>query len=440
MSPTLKSRSIQKRLAAPERKKRVTPRQRRPERVPTMVLPARLGGEAEVTIERIVPGGFGLGYGGGRTLFVSQAAPGDRLRVRVDRERGRAAYASIVEILQPGPDRIPVGHPILARCGADFQQLRYDAQLTAKQGMIADCLRRIGGIEQTEPVPIHASPREWAYRARAEWSYDANGEVLGYREAGTQRVVDLEFDPLVTPELASVYAELRQRLHAGTIPVTATEIRVAAGNGGVSIVPTFDASPPLEVETRVGPESYRYDADAFFQANHFVLDALMDEALRFAPDPATASDAERRLAIDLYCGVGLFTLPLARRFTRVIGIESHERAAEFAARNASAAGLDNVRIDVAQVESWLETAYKSHGRVPFLLLDPPRTGVPPRALHGITRLRPARVTYVSCDPATLARDLKALLATGYEMAGITAIDMFPQTHHVEIVAHLQRVA
>jgi 23S rRNA (uracil1939-C5)-methyltransferase len=345
-----------------------------------------------------------------------------------------------MEIVQAGPDRVPVTDPILARCGADFQHLRYDAQLAAKQGMIADCLRRIGGIETGEPVPIHASPRVWGYRSRAEWAYDPNGEVLGYREAGTQRVVDLEVDPLVVPALADTYSELRTRLHAGAIPVTATEIRAAAADDGVSIVPTFDASQPLEVETRVGGEVYRYDADAFFQANHFVLEALVKEALRFTPDSVTGSDADRRLAIDLYCGVGLFTLPLARRFARVIGVESHHEAAEFAARNATASGLGNVRIEIAGVEQWLQTAYRSHGRVPFLLLDPPRTGVPSRALHGIDRLRPARVAYVSCDPATLARDLKALLATGFELVDIAAFDMFPQTHHVEIVAHLQRMA
>lgn len=421
-------------------KRRPAPRMQRSERAPDVVLPAAIGDETETTIERIVPGGLGLGYGGGRTLFVSHAAPGDRLRVRVNRERGRVAYASIVEILQPGPDRVPVTSQVLARCGADFQQLRYEAQLAAKQGMIADCLRRIGGIEMAEPVPIQASPRQWAYRSRAEWSYDANGEVLGYREAGSQRVVDLEVDPLVVPELAESYADLRQRLHAGAIPATATEIRAAAGIDGVSISPTFDGSPVLEVESRAGSERYRYDADVFFQANPFVLEKLVEEALRFAPDDTTGSEAERRLAIDLYCGVGLFTLPLARRFQRVIGIESHERAAEFAARNAADSRLDNVKIDVASVEQWLETAFKSHGRAPFLLLDPPRTGVPTRALAGIARLRPSRVTYVSCDPATLARDLKVLLATDYKLAGITAIDMFPQTHHVELVAHLQRGA
>src|SRR5918993_3379401 len=129
----------------PEKRQRMAPRQGRPERITPVVLPARPGDETETAIERIVPGGFGLGFGGGRTLFVSRAAPGDRLRVRIDREHGRVAHASIVDILEAGPDRVPEAHPLLSRCGADFQHLRYDAQLAAKSGIIADSLRRIGG-------------------------------------------------------------------------------------------------------------------------------------------------------------------------------------------------------------------------------------------------------------------------------------------------------
>src|SRR5215212_10263038 len=157
------------RQTKPERRQRMTPRRSRPERSAPVVLPARPGDETETVIELIVPGGFGLGFGGGRTLFVSRAAPGDRLRVRVDREHGRVAHASIVDILEPGPDRVPEAHPLLSHCGADFQHLRYDAQLTAKSGMISDSLRRIGGIDLTDPVQVGPSPVVWEYRSRAEW-------------------------------------------------------------------------------------------------------------------------------------------------------------------------------------------------------------------------------------------------------------------------------
>jgi 23S rRNA (uracil1939-C5)-methyltransferase len=404
-----------------------------------MVLPARLGGEAEVTIERIVPGGFGLGYGGGRTLFVSRAAPGDRLRVRIDREHGKVAHASVVEILEPGADRVAERHPLLSRCGADFQHLTYKAQLAAKAEMIGDSLRRIGGIALAEPVPVMPSPEVWGYRARAEWRHDPAFPALGYVESGTHRVVDLPEDPFVLLPLAERYQQLRERLQAGRLPEWATELRAVAGDDGISFAPPLDLPQPLPVHATVAGERYEYDADCFFQVNPFVLDELIAEALRFAPEPGETDSPAARLAIDLYCGVGLFTVPLGRRFRQVIGVEGQPRAAEFAARNLAAAGLKNVTIQTASVERWLEGAYRSHGRAPFVLLDPPRSGLPTLGLRALPRLRASRIAYVSCDPATLARDLKGLLASGYELVSVAAFDMFPQTHHVEMVAHLQRI-
>ena len=414
----------------------MTARAKRAERVPAIVLPAGLGDETETIIERIVPGGFGLGFGGGRTLFVARAAPGDRLRVRIDREHGRVAHASIVEILEPGPDRVDEAYPLLSRCGADFQHLRYEAQLEAKRGMIADSLRRIGGIALPEPLPVTTSPLEWGYRARAAWRHDPVQPALGYHEAGTHRVVDLPQDPFVVPALAARFEELRERLMAGRLPEWATELRAAAGDDGVSLAPPLDLPQPVPVHATVAGERYEYDADCFFQANPAVLEPLIAEALRFAPEPA-APAAASRLAIDFYCGVGLFTVPLARRFAQVIGVEAQPRAAEFAVRNVAAAGLSNAQIRIASVERWLDGAHRSHGRAPFVLLDPPRAGLPAHGLRVLPRLRAARIAYISCDPATLARDLKGLLASGYALVAMAAFDMFPQTHHVEIVAHLE---
>ena len=390
-------------------------RQARPQRIVPESLPVRAGSEVETVVERIVPGGFGLGHGGGRTLFVPRSAPGDRLRVRIEREHGRVGHAAIVEILEPGPDRVAEPYPLLSLCGADFQHLTYDAQLAAKRDMIADSLRRIGGIELPESFAVAASPAVWGYRSRVEWRHDPSLMALGYLAAGSQRVVDLPEDPFVVPALAERFQELRQRLHEGRLPEWATELRAAAGEDGISFAPPLELPQPLPVHATVAGERYEYDADCFFQVNPFVLESLTTEALRYAPEPG-APAAASRLAVDLYCGVGLFTIPLARRFARVIGVEGQPRAAEFALRNAAAANLTNVRIETASIERWLEGAYRSHGKTPFVLLDPPRAGLPPSGLRALPRMRPAHITYVSCDPSTLARDLKALLASGYAAA------------------------
>lgn len=402
------------------------------------VLPARPGDITETTIERIVPGGLGLGYGGGRTLFVSQAAAGDVLKVRVDRDQGRVAHASIIEVIKPGPDRISPPFPRLADCGADFQHLSYDAQLATKQAIIADCMRRIAGIDLLETVPIVPSPEQWHYRVRAEWRHDPKAEVLGYLRHGSHDVVDILDDPFVLPPLQAVYTDLRTRLVEGTLPESAVEIRGAAGDSGVSLAPSLDGQAPERITLDVAGETYAFDADCFFQVNLGVLDLLVDEALKFAPQPGDVLSPATRKAIDLYCGVGLFTVPLARRFEQVVGVEAQPRAAEFAAQNAIDAGVDNVRIETLPVERWLENAYRTHGRVPFVLLDPPRTGLPAPALRGLLRMRPQRISYVSCDPATLARDIKTFLGSGFELLDLAAVDMFPQTHHVETVAHLER--
>lgn len=415
------------------------PPRRKTSRSTPQVLPARPGDITETTIERIVPGGLGLGYGGGRTLFVSRAAVGDVLKVRVDRDQGRVAHASIVEVITPGPDRIDPPFPRLADCGADFQHLTYEAQLATKQAIIADCMRRIAHIELLDAVPIVPSPEQWHYRLRAEWRYDPRAEVLGYLRHGTHDVVDISTDPLVVPALNEVYLGLRERLSAGNLPDGATEIRGAAGDDGVSVAPSLDGHAPETVTLNVAGETYAFDADCFFQVNLGVLDLLVDEALKYAPLPGDVLSPATRKAIDLYGGVGLFTLPLARRFEQVIGVEAQPRAAEFAGQNAAEAGLSNVRIETAPVERWLESAYRTHGRVPFVLLDPPRTGLQVPAMRGLLRLRAQRIAYVSCDPATLARDIKLLLESGYELVDLTAVDMFPQTHHVETIAHLERV-
>lgn len=415
------------------------PPRRKPAKSIPQVLPARPGDITEVAIERIVPGGLGLGYGGGRTLFVSQAAVGDVLKVRVDRDQGRVAHASIVEVIKPGPDRIEPPYPRLADCGADFQHLNYGAQLAAKQAIIADCMRRIAGIELLETVPIVPSPEHWHYRVRAEWRHDPRAEVLGYLRHGSHDVVDIVDDPFVVPALQALYSELRTHLTDGTLSDWAVEIRGAAGDDGVSLVPPLHGEAPERVTLDVAGETYAFDADCFFQVNLGVLDLLVDEALKFAPLPGDLLSPATRKAIDLYCGVGLFTLPLARRFEQVIGVEAQPRAADFAMQNAIKAGLDNIRVEALPVERWLDNAYRTHGRVPFVLLDPPRTGLPAPALRGLLRMRPQRIAYVSCDPATLARDVKTLLGSGFELVDLMAVDMFPQTHHVETVAHLERV-
>lgn len=380
----------------------------------------------EVEIERLLPGGVGLAHAAGLTLFVSLAAPGDVLRVRADRVQGTVGFASIVEILKASPVRIEPPCPYFGRCGGcDFQQLTYEAQLQAKVEMIRDCLHRIAKLETPDEIRITPSANQWHYRARANWQVDSPAKLLGYFERGSNRVCGVEYCGVLVPQLEETLEKIRKEISAKNVRHPKS-IDGVVGDEGISVAPAIAGFSARTVSRRIGNETYSFSADTFFQVNHELLEPLMAEAI---------GDATGQAAIDLYCGVGLFTLPLARRFARVTGVEAHPRAVEFARRNVERAKLENVEIANLGVGDWVKHS-RSFEVLDFLLLDPPRVGCENAVIAGILAMRPRRIAYVSCDPATLARDLKKIIADDYSLDSIAAFDMFPQTHHVETVARL----
>ena len=390
----------------------------------------KIGTTLEVEIERILPGGMGLAHAEDMTVLVALAAPGDRALVRLEQRRGRVLFASIIEIKRASPVRIDPPFPYFGRCGGcDFQQLTYHAQLEAKIEIVRDCLRRIARIEPPNEVSIIGSPATWRYRSRAEWQRER--EKFGYFERGSHRICDVVQCPVITDPLQDALTTLREK--RDSLPDDVREFQAVAGdNGEVALAPhAYIGKNTREVARVVNGEHYRFDAECFFQINHTLLSSLVGEAVK---------DAAGQSAIDLYCGVGLFTLPLARKFERVIGVESNRAATRYARLNLSNAGLTNWQIETAQVGEWLTKNKDELTPVDLLLLDPPRAGAETETVRAILELRPSRIVYVSCDPATLARDLKSLVADGgtYTLDSLTALDMFPQTHHVETIAKLSK--
>ena len=393
----------------------------------------------EVVVERVLPGGLGLAHFDGRTIFVSLSAPGDRLRVQIERVKGNVAFAAINEILEPSSVRIEPPCPYFGRCGGcDFQQMNYASQLDAKAEMIRDCLRRIGGIENVPEFSLTPAPNEWHYRSRAQWQYDAVQRRLGYFESGSRNVCDVAECAVLAPELQSTLTSLREQMEQGALPDDARDFRAVVGDTGVSISnsvrnPTVregaSNQTPVDISRTIAGETYRLNAESFFQTNADLLPQLIEAALH---------DAQGERALELYCGVGLLTIPLARKFTSVVGVESDSAAVKFAQSSLGLAGLSNTKIAREDVGTWLASNEQNlrSGAPDFLLLDPPRTGAESRVIAGILGFKPKRICYVSCDPATLARDLKKLIAGGYSLDSIVAFDMFPQTHHVETVVHL----
>lgn len=383
--------------------------------------------ELVVDIERLLPGGLGLAHEEGKTIFVSLAAPGDRLRVTIDREQGNVWFASIKEIVTPSPVRIEPPCPYFGRCGGcDFQQLTYEAQLVAKGEIIRDCLRRIAGLESVPNFKVQPT-QEWRYRGRAVWQLDQEQKTLGYYERGSRRVCDVVDCAVLAPELQQALERIR--LTPWHLMPDLKHLQAVSGDNGVSVAPQVAEFQTKELRLRVGEEVYAFNAEAFFQINQTLLGSLITFALQ-----GTGGES----ALDLYCGVGLFTLPLARGFKKVVGVESNPIATRFARRNLKDAKLENARIVTETVAEWIKTATFADARCDFVLLDPPRAGAESAVIRGILKLAPRQISYVSCDPATLGRDLKKLIAGGYQIDSLVAFDMFPQTHHVETVVRLKR--
>jgi 23S rRNA (uracil1939-C5)-methyltransferase len=384
----------------------------------------------ELEIERILPGGVGLAHADNKTFFVALAATGDRVRVRVDRAQGNISFASIVEVLSPSPQRVEPPCPYFGRCGGcDFQQLNYEAQLKAKSDIIRDCLHRITKLERVPEIKVTASPQQWRYRGRATWQFDSGERSIGYYERGSRNVCDVADCAVLKPELQAVLEQVRA-VDWSTVPADLKHLEVTATEESKSFSPEFGNLRTETINLSVGAETYAYNAASFFQANEFLLPALVGAAL---------GDTAGKLAVDLYSGVGLFTIAMARRFQKVIAVESSTKAIRFARTNLRDADLHNTKIFGITATEWFRENSFKPGSVDFLLLDPPRAGAESAVIKGIIALQPPRVCYVSCDPATLARDLKKLIGGGYELTSTEAFDMFPQTHHVETVVHLAHV-
>jgi 23S rRNA (uracil1939-C5)-methyltransferase len=385
-----------------------------------------VGDILDVRVEKIVPGGHGLAFANELTIFVDLSVAGDRLRVELREIKGKIAFADIHSIIDPSPDRIEPPCPYVGICGGcNFQQLTYAAQLAAKVGIIRDCLHRIGKFEYEREIAVIPSPAEFGYRLRAQWHIDGPKKKIGYYRQNSRDLIAIEHCPILAPELDASLQQMRSAIDWVSFWPDKGAIDAAAGDGGKVSVHSDELGLDAEdISLSAAGEKYTFAADVFFQGNRFLIDKLIATAI---------GDATGETALDLYSGVGLFTLPLARRFNKVIAVEEYGPAVDHARKNASE--FDNIDITEKSVGRFL--AERNSMSIDFALLDPPRSGTEKKTVLDLIRLRPTRLAYVSCDPSVLARDLRRFLDADYTIESITAIDLFPQTHHVETVVHLR---
>ncbi|HEX9941049.1 MAG TPA: TRAM domain-containing protein, partial [Thermoanaerobaculia bacterium] len=353
--------------------------------------------EAVVRIEKLVAGGEGLARVMDVPVFVPRSAPGDLLRVRIVERRPDYGRAEIVEVLAPGPARRPDPVPELSRSSiCDLQHLDDRVQPRLKAEAVRETLERLGKVPVPAGSPVIAG-EPWGYRLRTQIHTEVDpvtrGVRVGYYARGTNDVIPLSRCPLLVPELEELLAELPQHLDPGS----PRRLDLAAGDGGaVTVAPVVPGLPHGEVSTRVGEFTYAYDARTFFQSHRGLLPRLVE---------TTVGPWEGETAVDLYAGVGLFSLPLARRYGRVTTVESDQIGARYARLNVRRNRVANAEVVNRVVESWLGELPQGVDRV---VVDPPRGGLSREVRRALRTRRPARVTYVSCHPAALARDLGQL--------------------------------
>lgn len=427
-----------------------------------------------VTVESLTHDGRGVAHVNGKAAFIEDALPGERVRLRFLRRYRRYDDAAVIEVIAPSPERRDPPCPHFGVCGGcSLQHLAPGAQIRAKQTVLAEQLKRIGRVEPENWLAPIVGP-EWGYRRRARlgvrWVPKKGGVLIGFRERQRSFIADLDGCLVLDPVVSGLIPDLRRLVAGLSQPDRIPQIEVAVGDAARALV--FRHLLPLTTQDKESLSAFgqRHNVQVYLQSDtpdavaalwpaepaplgYSLLDGT---TLRFRPTDFIQVNAginnkmiEQALhlldpgsddrVLDLFSGLGNFSLPLARRAGRALGIEGDARLVEGARRNAVANGLTNIEFRVANLGGEPDGPAPWHGfAFNKLLLDPPRCG----AMEAVKSLReplPERIVYVSCYPATLARDSEYLVhARGYRLSAAGVMDMFPHTNHAESMALFDR--
>jgi tRNA/tmRNA/rRNA uracil-C5-methylase (TrmA/RlmC/RlmD family) len=387
----------------------------------------RAGEVIEVVVDTIAFGGDGVGRVGPLVVFIPFTAPGDVVEARIVQVRKNYLRGEAVRVISASPDRVDPVCPYFSLCGGcQYQHLSYETQLRIKERQVTETFERIGKIVAPPVEGIIPSPFPFGYRGKAEFHgvpVPGGGGHLGFMDTEGGTVVDIDRCAIVDESINIELAQLRRRLVSERIPSGRRRYLLWSG------VPY----PPRRYITRqVGGKELAVPGGGFFQGNLFLTEMLVRRVLEMC----ALKGSDR--VLDAYCGSGLFSLFVAPHVRKVIGVEVSGPAVRCAVRNAERYGIANARFHRGDMEIVLNGLAGENARFDTVLMDPPRTGCAAGALAAIDRLRPGRVVYVSCNPATQARDIRRLIDRGFSLEALQPIDMFPQTQHIEVIASLVR--
>jgi 23S rRNA (uracil1939-C5)-methyltransferase len=376
-----------------------------------------------VKIESVAFGGSGVGRKDGFVIFVPFTAPDEVVEIEIIQLKKKFARGRILNILTPSPFRTKPICRYFGICGGcSYQHIRYDQQLEIKRRQVAEAFMKIGGIAEPKVEAVIASPLTYAYRGKATLhaAREANRFTLGFMDVTGASIADIDRCEIMHE---SINDQIRDIRTAGTILSRREDITLWSDDP--------DQGNETVVRSVKGLE-FLVPRSGFFQANLSLVDRMVDEVSCLLPlgDKATV--------IDACCGCGLFSVFIAPKVSRMIGIEINEKSVRFARINAGRQGLTNTEFVSGNIEDVLCDMARKADAVDAMILDPPRTGLSPEALAAIINLKMPDLIYISCNPATQARDVKAFCEAGYDLHHLQPLDMFAQTEHVETIGWLRR--
>jgi 23S rRNA (uracil1939-C5)-methyltransferase len=422
----------------------------------------------EVRIEKLVYGGEGLGrLASGQTVFVSGVLPGELVRAGIVLKRKGIFHAVAEEIIDPSPDRVAPPCEGEKQCtGATWPFIAYPAQLRLKQEILLDTLQRTGGMKPKRPLPIIPSPRTEHYRLRTQFNVrtEKGAQRIGFFRQGSYSLVEVEDAFLIHPLINRTLAAVRNlitllppllEVHINASPAGEVHLLVFGAEETLKPLDSFFANLQKAVPEVIGLTGFARKKKVhslgrntleleveglalhategnFFQVNWEQNGNMVRTVLDFTG--LTGSET----VLDLYCGIGNFSLPLAGKAGMVIGIESGYAAIENARKNAKLNGIINVEFIADDLQKGLKPLLERKQKADVIVLDPPRAGATLKTLERILAFVPRKIIYVSCNPSTLARDLKFFHLFGFRLDRLQPVDMFPWTYHIECVAEMVR--
>jgi 23S rRNA (uracil1939-C5)-methyltransferase len=431
--------------------------------------------ELRLVIEKMVYGGDGLGHAEGNTVFAPFVLPGEEVRAEVKKRKKKTVWASVIEVAQASASRVNAECPHFGTCGGcHYQHIAFAEQTRLKIGILRETLSRLGGISWSGEIAAHTAD-PYGYRNRAQWAVRSGmPRALGYFLPESSVIMPVDVCPVLSPRLAETFHLLQEMARGGKLPAGILEIEAFTDSTDEKIAlnvafeayskpaaelaelfraalprieslllldqkkERFELTGPGFLMHAAGGFQFRVSHLSFFQVNRFLVEELLT---------AVTKGAKGELALDLYAGVGFFTLPLAKTFTKVVSVDANLAATRDLYANAEFAGVTVTTFN-EHTEDFLK---KPQERPDLVVLDPPRAGLGAEAAGKLVEMGAPEIIYLSCDPSTLARDLAVLTGSAkkpaeitaagpfYEITAIELFDLFPQTFHIETLVRLRRL-